>query len=95
MHKVIKYIPLGLLCLCAIKGLVLSFGYVDAPILLILAGLAGFYEFKIQNEAIEIVHKRCEIIDSHISKLYVEQEALKTNLSTVKLSQTMRNVGTK
>lgn len=99
-EKYVKYVPMGLLFSFGIKALVSHPSFVDAAILLVLGAIAGFYEWKVQNEAIEqvykeaaIVHKRMEEIDKHLSSLYKNDEEFKSYIGGVRLAQQATRTG--
>tara|TARA_R110000868_G_scaffold66014_7_gene197019 strand:+ start:245 stop:535 length:291 start_codon:yes stop_codon:yes gene_type:complete len=91
----IKHIPLFLFAITASKLLILGSDWASALTLLILAGTAAFWEFKVQDKR----HKELEVImtkqNETIVALAVKLDELRTNISAVKVAQGMRpgNVG--
>jgi len=92
MEKYIKYVPLILFCALAIKALIVGSVIADAPFLLILAVLSGFYEYNHQSKKLQVIHKRCDEIDKHLTALYKANQDLKTDLQTSKLSSQFQKI---
>jgi hypothetical protein len=90
MDKYIKFIPLSLFCVFALKCLVISVGALDAPLLLILGVVSAFYEYQFQNRKTELLHKRFDEVDKHLSTLYKSSQEVKADMSTFKLAGQMR-----
>lgn len=87
----LKYLPLALFTAAVGKGLVLGFGLVDAPILLILGSMAAFYEFKVNDVKIKVMQARCDTVDKHLTTLYKEVESLKSYNTGIKVGNQMRS----
>lgn len=94
MEKYIKYVPLSLFILATAKALIITPTWSDAPLLIILASISAFYEYKNQEKKMEVLHKRCDAIDVHLSTLYKGQEEFKSYASALKLGQ-LRNTNVK
>jgi hypothetical protein len=90
MDNHIKFIPLSLFCVFALKCLVLSVGAIDAPVLLILGVISAFYEYQFQNRKTELLHKRFDEVDKHLTALYKAQQDVKSDMSTFKLAGQIR-----
>jgi hypothetical protein len=85
----IKYVPLSLFCLLSIKLLVVGSVLADAPILLILALLAAFYEIKSNDAKLKLMHSRCDVLDKHITDLYKVNEESRNYIAGMKLKNQM------
>jgi len=91
----IKHIPLFLFAVTAGKFLIMGSDWPSAITLLILAGSAAFWEFKVQDKR----HKELELIlikqNETILALAKSLDELRTGVSAVKIAQGMRpgNVG--
>jgi hypothetical protein len=87
----IKYIPLTLFALFSAKCLFLGVAsYESAFALLILGLVAAYYEFKSQDRIITEFKKELDETRSHQKKLESEMEALKSYVSSIKLSNQFR-----
>lgn len=83
----IKYIPLALFVLFSGKSLYFGVGsYESALVLLILGGIAGFYEFKSQDKVISDLTKRLDNQNAINENFARELESAKNHLSTLKLT---------
>lgn len=92
MDKHVKFIPLSLFVVFSLKCLVLSVSAIDAPLLLILGLVSAFYEYQFQNRKNEVLHKRLDEVDKHLTSLYKQQQELKNDLATAKLGPQMRQM---
>lgn len=90
----IKFGPLALFVAAVLKGLVLGFGWVDAPILVILGAIAAFYEFKSSEKKVKLLQARCDAVDIHLTTLYKELDVVKTHFSGLKVAAQMRSTTT-
>ena len=93
MKNLEKFVPLVLFVAVGLKGLIYSYSWVDMGILAILGAISAYYEFKVQNEQIQKMNKRCDAIDEHLTSLYKTNEELKGYFSGVKLAQAQGRPG--
>lgn len=87
----LKYIPLGMFFAFGIKTLLTSATLTDAALLLVLGGVAGYYEWKSQTKATALLHARCNEIDKHLNDFKKTQDEMKGYISGLKLAQASRS----
>jgi cell division protein FtsB len=63
---------------------------VDAGILLVLGGVAGFYEAWSQLKTIKSLEQQLKVLEDRQTELQKDNQDLKTYVSSLKLGQTMR-----
>ncbi len=95
MYKT-KYIPLALFMAFFVKILLLKdASMVDASLLLILAGIAGFYEFKSNDKKLQILENKIdEITKKHQASLDQHSKELKefnTYVSSLKIQNQFKS----
>lgn len=90
MEKYIKYLPLTLFSIAGIKAISIGGSAIDVAVLFVLGLASAFYEFKAQNRAMEVVHKRCEEIDKHLSILYKKDLEVRGLIQTIQLPSQLR-----
>jgi len=83
----LKYLPLSLFTLAVGKGLIIGFSWVDAPILLILGGIAAFYEFKSNDKKVALLQTRLDLVDKHLTEFNVKLDKVQTHSSAMSLGQ--------
>lgn len=91
----IKHIPLFLFAVTAAKFLILGADWPSALTLLILAGVAGFWEFKTQDKRFTEIEETMKKQNEVIVALAKELDKTKTSMSAVQIASGMRptNVG--
>ena len=92
MDKV-KYIYPLFLAIAVIKGLVLGFQWVDAPVIAILAAIAVIIEVKDYKKQYKLLHTRMDAVDLVLTNLTKENNELKTHLSGMKIAQRFQQGG--
>ena len=90
MDKYIKFLPLTLFLIFGLKCLFFGALAADAPVLLILGLVSGFYEFQHQGRDAKTIHKRFDEVDKHLTALYKTQNEVKADMSTFKLAGQIR-----
>lgn len=98
----VKYIPLIFLSLFLTKCLLLGFDWTSVGFLLVLGAINGFYELKNYdkkvedfNKEIQILHKRFELTDKHLTEFAKELSSAKEVTDTWKLNTQIRSFKTK
>jgi hypothetical protein len=86
----VKFVPLSLFAIFALKSLILGATLVDAPLLLIIGSVAVFYEIQFQTKNAKILHKRLDEVDKHLSALYKNDNEIKADIASAKLTASMR-----
>lgn len=92
MNKFIKHLPLGIFCLYFSKVYLQSISYPEVGTLLVLAGIAGYFEYKSNNEALSLLEQRINKQQIQIESKEQELEIVKTTIASLKLSSGMRQV---
>lgn len=64
----VKYIPLFFLSAFLIKCLFLGFDWTTVGFVFVLGAISGFYETKNKDKQMELLHKRCDLIDQHLTE---------------------------
>ena len=93
MKKYIKIAPLALFCLLAIKCLFVSATFPDAIILVALAAMSSFFEYKIQDSRDVKIRAEIKALADQFVEIQKIQESIKSNVSSMKLSQGFRPQG--
>lgn len=87
----IKYIPLSLFVLFSGKALLVGVSSLEsAAALLILGGIAAFYEFKSQDKALVALKKQIEEQNKLIEENKKELNEVKTHVASFKLQTQFR-----
>lgn len=81
-----QYIPLSLLIILSIKALVLGASAADVAFLSVFAGLAAFYEFKIERNDFLALKKQQEIQALAIEVVAKDMHAYKSYLAAQKMN---------
>jgi predicted negative regulator of RcsB-dependent stress response len=92
MEKYIKYVPLALFSLYAVKCLVFPTTFVNGVILGVLGCIAGYYEWKSQNSEVAKLRQEFSSFTEKLTTLNKSHEDLKSAVSTAKFSQQIRGV---
>lgn len=92
MQKYLKYLPNALFFAYLIKVLVISTSMSDALIVLCLTLLTAFYEYRVKDSQIKAFETHLQILLTKMSKFESDMEAVRGNISSVKLSQGMRTI---
>ncbi len=92
MNKFIKHLPLGIFCLYFSKVYLQAISYPEVGILLVLAGIAGYFEYKSNNEALSLLELRIDKQQIQLENKEKELEVIKTTIASLKLSTGMRQV---
>jgi hypothetical protein len=85
MNK-IKYIPLALFCVFALKSLILGVVLYDVLLAAVLACISAFYEFKSNDREMQVLQTRCDEIDKHLTELYKADREFKDFVSRKNLT---------
>ena len=92
MEKYLKYMPMALFSLYALKCLVFPTTFVNGMILGVLGCIAGYYEWKSQHSEMDKLHKELDELTNKLNSLSKSHEDLKNSVSTAKFSQQIRGV---
>jgi len=92
MQKFIKHLPLAIFCLYFSKVYLQSVSYPEVGILLVLAGIAGYFEYKSNGEALSLLEARLDKQQIQLESKEKELEVIKTTIASLKLSTGMRQV---
>lgn len=95
MDKLVKNAPMILFCLYAGKMLLKGGTYTDAPAMAILALLAGYVFVKAEAEEQKKIKNELSDIKKQIEKLSKDNDDIKTHVSGLKLSQSVRGLNVK
>lgn len=89
MHN-IRYIPLFLFTIFITKLLVIGVAWADAPIALILASAAAFFEYKTSDKKHQELHDILKKQNEVILAMAKEIDSVKSGVSKVSLAQNLR-----
>ncbi len=86
----LKYAPLSLFTLFSAKMLILGANWQDCAIILILATLSAFLEFKNQEKKQKEIEEVLRKQNETILALTKVMDELRSNMSSIKIAQGMR-----
>lgn len=91
MKLELRILPWTLLSFYSVKILILGAQYVDAPILLILAGFLGFFEYKTSDaKYIELKQKQqAQAVELEATNKRISE--MKSHLESIKLASQLKN----
>jgi hypothetical protein len=92
MNKFIKHLPLGIFCLYFSKVYLQAISYPEVGILLVLAGIAGYFEYKSNDQKLTSLEARIDKQQAQLDLKEKELEIIKTTMASLKLSTGMRQV---
>lgn len=90
----LRYIPMGLLTICLGKLLIMGFAFADAPVIISLAALTGFFEFKLENKKFVELETKLKEISEKIDHKNKEIDEVKNYVSGIKMAQSRPSVPT-
>lgn len=90
MERLMKYVPSLLFIAFSIKGLINGFSWADSPILLIMGGLAAYYEFARQSKESLGFQKEIKEMRDTQAKLVKDLDNLNTHVSSMKLGISLK-----
>jgi len=98
MKDYIKYVPVGLLSLFALKVLILGTALPELGVIAVLAGLAVFLEKSHEEafkkdvfEKLEVHRKGFENVDSYIKKLFENDKEMVSQIQKIQLPQNVKS----
>lgn len=91
MKLELRILPWALLSFYAVKVLILGAQYVDAPILLILAGFLAIFEYKAKDSQYKELQEKQKKIDEELAETNKKIEEMKVHLSSMKLASQIKN----
>lgn len=89
--KDIKHIPLILFSISVLKTIIMGSSYQEALVLLVLGAVAGFYEYKSQDAAIQEMKELQEKQAQATLALAKTLDELRSGMNALKLSQGMKS----
>ncbi len=92
MNKAIKRLPLAIFCLYFSKVYLQTISYPEVGILLVLASIASYFEYKSNTDALSLLEKRLDEQQIRLENKEKELEIIKTTIASLKLSTGMRTV---
>lgn len=92
MNKIVKHLPLGIFCLYFSKIYLQSISYPEVGILLVLASIAAFFEYKSNDQKLSAIEERINKQQIQLDFKEKELEIVKTTIASLKLSSGMRTV---
>ena len=100
MKEYIKYAPLGLLSLFALKALILSVGLPELGVIAVLGAFAAYYEKSYNDsfqketlEKLETHRKGFENVDSYIKQLLENDKGMLIQIQKLQLPASVKNNG--
>lgn len=100
MKDYIKYVPVGLLSLFALKVLIMGTALPELGVIAVLAGLSVFLEKSHEDvfkkdvfEKLEAHKKGFENVDSYIKKLFENDKEMVSQIQKIQLPQSVKNQG--
>lgn len=91
MKLELRILPWTLLSLYSVKVLILGAQYVDAPVLLILAGFLAFFEYKTSDAKYVELKQEQEKLNKELADVNKKMSEMKTYLESMKLASQIKN----
>ncbi len=95
MQKFVKHLPLAIFCLYFSKVYLQAISYPEVGILLVLAGIAAFFEYKSNDQKLSSLEERINKQQIQLENKEKELEIVKTTIASLKLSSGMRTVNSR
>lgn len=92
MQKIVKHLPLAIFCLYFSKVYLQTISYPEVGILLVLASIASFYEYKAADSKLNQLEDKLIKQEIRLESKEKELEIIKTTIASLKLSSGMRQV---
>lgn len=91
MRKYTQFLPLALLCLYFVKVSLQPIGYPEASILLILASLTGYLEYKNNDKKLNELEQKVNEVTKLMTEKANDIDNLKISVASSKLVSTFQN----
>lgn len=90
MERLMRIIPLVLLCSYLIRAMVIGPQFVDAAILAVLMAFHAYMQTKEEKKSIQEVKKALEVLTIAVDEVKKREEELKTHVTGLRMSMSMR-----
>ena len=91
----LKNLPLAIFCLYFSKVYLQTISYPEVGILLVLAGLSAFYQYKSNDKALSLLQDQLNKQQIQLDHKEKELEIIKSTIASLKLTSGMRTVNSR